>query len=535
MKKSMAINPASGGLRQSRRGFVLMMLSWSIAAFALIMQVFMVQGVTGLRVVQWQQQDLQARQFAEAGLDTIVNFYMRTKNQSCYDWQKTDFGVLTAMTSGCATSAPCTCGTDVYNEILNGKNTVRTSNALAVNDANLMIVYRILGSGPVKTITVKGYRDWGTNALAPSANARAIAEVGAKITLVQQIVDGLVGLNSVHVASFGNIDGDLSTTNPSPSAIHLTRNTWVKGRILIPTLPASMYLGNNPLNAPDPSKFSQWIGDQSSTQNVVLEDGVGVMDEDPANFPTTSGRTFNIDSVHGGQSYIIDDPRHTVADMKHVVTSAKLSTELTGVLSELSSAHTPDQILTSAGLNPATCAADNIDLGEFGTRTITVPANVDKVCFKYINTLRNATITFSHPVTVYISGYNNPLHIGDEIFAVDLGPFAEIKAVDSGGATVPNGVVIKIANSNAASNSVRTSRDAILNGSILAPESHVIVGAFNGLVGGTIFGKDLDLERMANPHGLPADAPNQSTKGNFRVLAGSGASISWIDRPDPEP
>ncbi len=525
---NLSVNGRRLGKYRRQRGFVLMMLSWSIAAFALISQVYMVQGITGLRVSRWYQQDTQARQFAEATVDTITNFYNRTSNPSCYDWQKTSFGALD--NGSCATSLPCTCGADLSTEITNGKNILRDSAGLSGLDSlNIMVQYRITGSAGTKEVSIKAYRDWGINPVTPSANALAVAQLGTILTLHKQVSDGLVGLGNTDVGTFGDINSNVAAlgicaTPPCTmglDAMHIRRNTWASGRVLLGALPSAI----------DPSnslQYPQWVGDRNDTHILVMEDGSSVMNTDPTTLSPDNIST-RIATITSGMAYTIDAGRKTVADMAKVITNVVPSTEISGIMEELSHTHTPDEILANAGLSSCN---PPIDVGEF--LPFDQPLGSESaICYNYIEAERNATITFrrasgSAPITVYIKDYQHAVpHVGDPLRSVNLGEFVTMRLLDSNGAVVPDGIQIKIANSNPANNDVFTNRNVNLFGSILAPESNVNIGAFNQIHGKTILGRNLRVERMAGTDAPQDPDPN---KPLFRV---TGVS-AWIDRPDPE-
>lgn len=496
---------------RNKRGFMLMTFSWFIAVFALITQVFMVQGLVGLRSISWQQEEAQAKRFAEAGLDAIVNFYEQTQVEDCYDWQKTLFS------SNPWTGTDADCGNPLQLEIANAKLNVRAALGLVNNDNNVMIVYRVTpGAGNDRNISVKGYRDWGTNTYVPNnPRPRAIAQVNATISLFREFSDGFVGINRIEVQSFGQINGDLKTLSGAPDSIHLAKNVWVKGQISVGTVT----VGN-------PNVYSDWVGSNMASHAIYFADGAALMDSDPASMNYASRSSSIVSPPENGIVLPIDPFKNTIADQNYLHNATIKPTVLSAELeaSKIFLSQPTATILSQAAIN---CSQTPLNIADFYPLTISTPQSGNPAgvyCYPYIDMGKNATLRYNigGPVTIYLSG-----SIGtDPTLAMRVGDTSAVYAWDGSLSKINDGVLIKMANSMPGTNGITFISNASLSGSIHAPKSIVNFGSFATVDGKAVMADQLILNKMAQanmPHSTQASSA-------FRVTA----IKNWVQRPDPE-
>ncbi len=483
----------------NQRGYVLMMFSWSVLALSLYAQMFMTRSVTDLRVTEWYKTEAESKQIAEGGLDSMINFFMNTTDLSCIAYEKPNFSSPGSCVEPYAGN--CTCETALSQqvaEVTTGNLGFR--NAIAANNPNdVVFQVKVSNSGPTKTVRVKGFRDF------TSAAPRAIAEVGAELTLSQQISQGLIGIESVRIGADGNVEGDVATLSSALDAIQLDRRAWVRGRIMIGELPAEI----------DPDDFGSWVGYRNDRHRIVMGHESATMDQDPIAM-TLAQRQASITS-QGHEYHVIDDTKKTIADKAHVVHGIVPSAELQQVIDELT--QSPEVI--TAGMD----CTSNVDLGQFEIQTITVShpaynATKNAFCFNSIEMLRNAQLIFNVPgtVKVYIKG-EIPGWSGE---ALRVGDGATIKK-QTGATPVYDGVQIKLASSN----QIEFFNDAVLYGSIFAPQSYLHFNHFNDINGNTVLANVLFIKTMAN-QGIPGGGGTASAV--FRV---DGLRY-WIERPNPE-
>ncbi len=482
----------------NRRGYILMMFSWSIVALSLFMQVFMARGLTDLKTADLYRIEAESRQIAEGGLDSMLNFFMNTTDATCMDYEKPSFTAA----GGCGASHdPCACDTAISNEIsqITTGDMGLQAGIGAKNAADVAFQVKILGLGQTKTVYVKGYRDF-TN-----SQPRAVAQVAAELSIHKQVSQGLIGIDHVRIGAFGNVLGDVATLSSGLGAIDIDRSAWIKGRVMIGPLP----------NGIDPNNYGSWIGNRSDTHRIVVGSFSGVMDDDPAPL-TLQGRKDAI-TARGHGYHVVDDNKKSIVDIAHVVYDVRPSAELQVIMDELS--QSPDTI--TAGMDCST----NIDLAQFQEVTLTTssPAYSSSrkaFCFNSISMLKNSKLILNvagGPMPVYIKG-QIPSWPGQ---GIRMGEAATLKRQT---AATPyfDGVQLKMASSYEA----RFFNDAILYGSLFAPQSIVHFGEFNDINGTAVLALELYVQKMAD-QGMPGN-------GGGATAVFSVGIKNWVERPNPE-
>ncbi len=520
--QALAVNDARrrgipcGPRLSKERGVLLLATYATIAAFALLLQVFTVRSLTELRVTNWYHSEAQALHAAESGLDaTIHGFSNPSTPASCLNYSKTATWDWTDVGS------PTDCGTSlkqIYDQAVA---------ALPGSSYQVQIITPDpVGHPEQKIIRVRGFSSFSPTSPSTPAQSQGFQKVATQITLTRVVDEGLAARKTLTIGPFSEVNGDVTVFGIGPGVLHFGKNVWINGVATIGDL-SSRYA--DPL---DPTIRDLWIG-MSATHDVNLDSGTVVGGVDP------STHTYLQVKAAMTTPHEVDASQGTIYDEPKVQQNSKMGQDFTDALNELGTAAAVTTLktnLSAAGIN---CA--NNDLTTVGDFTDYSPGGPDGgprvsptgtgvFCYTGMNTGKNVTLVFAspnaNPVTVYLTalipGNTNQT-------TMDLSDNTQIYAVDTsnGNAVILDGVKIKIANTDTASNEIHFAHHGTVNGSIYAPTSQVYLGQFPSISGKAVLADGLDINKM----GALDIAPHSPGSRTFTVIPSQW--VSWSEAPPP--